>query len=436
MVARDTASSEDMANLAFTAEQRAAVFAELELILSDPIFKTSNRCVALLRYVVIRTLENDKEGFKERLLGVEVFGRSTDYDVAADPIVRRVANEIRKRLAQYYQEPGKGSHVRIRLDRGGYLPEFEFLPKRTYPEPTETKPGGDVPELREYAKAVGDVPDAGQIVSAGLEKRPERPTHGRRVWLLGIAAVLLVLGISLWFSRLRPATAPESRVWKPLLDSNDTILVALPIRSAADESGASSTDTTHNDRTFPAGSSELGPSTLFRDVYAGTTITTRLSKFNKASSLRPSSALKFRDFQQNPAVLIGGLNNPWVGTFLSSLRFTLQYDPVTRDAWVQDDHDPVRRDWKIDGRLRSEGSSADYAVITRLFNPQTSQWLLALGGLRANGTEAAAELVADPKFARFIPKIVSDHGNFQVVLKTSVIGGEPGPLQVLAVQTW
>lgn len=59
--------------------------------------------------------------------------------------------------------------------------------------------------------------------------------------------------------------------------------------------------------------------------------------------------------------------------------------------------------WTIDGKQAAE-PAADYAVVTRFFNPDTSQWLIALSGLEAVGTQAAAERVIDPKLARLIPK--------------------------------
>ena len=61
---------------------------------------------------------------------------------------------------------------------------------------------------------------------------------------------------------------------------------------------------------------------------------------------------------------------------------------------------------------------------------------MSLSGLQAKGTEGAAELVSDPQYSKLLPTSIHKDGNFQIVLKVSIIGGEPGPLQILAVQTW
>ena len=78
----------------------------------------------MLRYVVERAIEGQTEHLKERTLGVAVFGRDPAYDTNLDPVVRVTAGEIRKRIAQYYHEPGHESEIRIDFPPGSYLPEF------------------------------------------------------------------------------------------------------------------------------------------------------------------------------------------------------------------------------------------------------------------------------------------------------------------------
>jgi hypothetical protein len=51
-------------------------------------------------------------------VGVEVFEREPDYHTGEDSIVRSSAARIRKKLAQYYQEPGHESEARIELSSG------------------------------------------------------------------------------------------------------------------------------------------------------------------------------------------------------------------------------------------------------------------------------------------------------------------------------
>src|SRR5271167_1548667 len=93
--------------------EKDSVAEQLQRILSHPSFKNSKRCPALLRYIVEHQLHGDTGNLKERTLGIEVFGRVPDYDTNSDPVVRTSASEVRKRIAQYYHEPGHEKEIRI-----------------------------------------------------------------------------------------------------------------------------------------------------------------------------------------------------------------------------------------------------------------------------------------------------------------------------------
>jgi hypothetical protein len=414
-VAQDNLSnSVTVASRDWSQAQRAAVIEEMNRILSHPVFKGSDRCVALLRYLINLALVSGDTEIKERTLGIEVFGRTAGYDVSTDPIVRRIASEVRKRLAQYYQERGNDSSVRIDLIRGSYLPEFEFALERLSRKSTDAKDSEETPEA----------PNQSEPVIPHLETPPDStPKVLQRWWILGIAAAALIGFACFALMRVSAFYSPVYRVWEPLLNSGDTITVCLPI---------------HDSSPGDTGTADSGGSTTFRDVKAGSIITELLTNFKKHPDVRPSTVLRFRDFHENPAVLIGGLNNPWVPVLLSKLRFSVQYDSNTGDKWVQDAQNPGKRDWKIKGKSQSGDipTDADYAVITRVYDQESSQWIMSLSGLQAKGTEEAAELVSDAQYSKLLPTSILKQGNFQIVLKVSLIGGEPGPLQILAIQTW
>lgn len=409
----ERASTQTASGSCWSDAQRSAVREEMNRILSHPTFSTSNRCIALLRFIVKQVKLGEESDLKERTLGIEVFGREADYDVGTDPIVRRVASEVRKRLAQYYQEEPNGHSVKIHLLRGSYIPEFEFL----------TEAHRKLSAEQAWSLST--------VVQAEKSSAQLRIFHRSRWWALVVAGFLLATaaGSLLWRSgRLR---SPIERVWKPLLDSDGAIIVCL-----ADDS--------RPDGKFPANaqrpSSDLPAKALFHDLRVGNSITSLLSRLNKRSELRPTSVLKYSDFQQNTIVLIG-MNNPWLRMILANQRYRVHFDPMTRDRWVQDMQNPSKRDWKIDGVQGVQGDldplpQADYAVITRIFNEETGQWILALSGLEGYATQAAGELVTNPEMARKIPLRISTKGNFQIVLRTSLVGTEPGPIEIVAVHTW
>src|SRR5262245_10825943 len=106
-----------------TAADREPVREELATILASALFRNSKRFPAFLRYTVEHALTST-EPLKERTIGHEVFARDPDYDTGDDPVVRITATEIRKRLAQYYQQSEHRDELVIAYQPGSYLPDF------------------------------------------------------------------------------------------------------------------------------------------------------------------------------------------------------------------------------------------------------------------------------------------------------------------------
>lgn len=155
---------------------------QLERILVSAHFRTSKRCSQFLRYVVEHA-GNDPVELKELTLGVEAFGRDAHYDTHQDPVVRITAGEVRKRLAQYYQESGHEGELRITLPPGSYVPEFHQPAPQVEPEPVV---------LTEVVQPVVD-----------SKSNP-------RAWMLGVAAVAaVVLAGSVWL--LHPTLRMQRR---------------------------------------------------------------------------------------------------------------------------------------------------------------------------------------------------------------------------------
>src|ERR1700753_3267841 len=106
--------------------EKKAIQEQLERLLSNPHFSQSRRFPSFLRFVIVHTLRGQAELLKECTLAIAIFGRDADYAPASDPIVRVTATEIRKRIAQYYQEPGHESELRLSLPAGSYVPQFHW----------------------------------------------------------------------------------------------------------------------------------------------------------------------------------------------------------------------------------------------------------------------------------------------------------------------
>jgi hypothetical protein len=114
----------------------------LDTILAGDEFCSSRRCSELLRHIVERALSGDADSLKERLLGVEIFHRRSDYDTSTDAIVRVTANDARRRLANFYSKHPI-QLMRISLPLGSYVPDFISL------APHETP--AEAPNLEHHA---------------------------------------------------------------------------------------------------------------------------------------------------------------------------------------------------------------------------------------------------------------------------------------------
>ena len=80
----------------------SAVRAELAHILASDVFSRSERLSAFLKFVVEQTLDGHGDQLKEHVLAIELYGRSTDFSTAADPIVRVDARRLRDKLRESY----------------------------------------------------------------------------------------------------------------------------------------------------------------------------------------------------------------------------------------------------------------------------------------------------------------------------------------------
>jgi hypothetical protein len=434
MIASEGMAEHRVANGGVTARtwsdaQRAAIAEEFSRVISHPVFKSSKRCTELLGSLIKHALADNEEGMKERTLGMEVFGRSPDYDTNADPIVRRTANEIRKRLAQFYQETDVHHAVRIHLIRGAYLPDFEFEGDSRTSEATA------------LAESEG-LPDRSETHQPEIDRAKGLLRFRYQIWILGLTVALAAAGTSYFVLRSDTLRSPQYKVWTPLINSGEPINICLSNQPASASEGTKTGTQLANgsdegEPTSPTSTlARFSTDTPFADAHVAEEISTRLTEFHGKAGLQQCSTLTFAQLRVRPVVLIGGTNNPWALTLLSSLRYSIRIDPVTRDKWIQDAQNPSSRDWKIDGKVQNTDASPDYAVISRFFYKDSGQWVVALSGLEAHGTEAAGQLVADPAFAKFIPSSIGSSGNFQIVLKTAVLNGSTGPFEVVAVHSW
>lgn len=107
---------------------RDRILQQLERVLSSTVFRRAERSSALLRFVVLRTLDGQADRLKEYTLGAEALGRGESFDPRSDPVVRAEASRLRTRLEQYYETTGSRDPVLVTLPKGTYVPQFAQRP--------------------------------------------------------------------------------------------------------------------------------------------------------------------------------------------------------------------------------------------------------------------------------------------------------------------
>jgi hypothetical protein len=88
------------------------------------VMRGSPKLYTLLRFLVEATLKGHAAELKETTIGVEAFGRATDYDPKTDTVVRTQTWRLRRKLRTYYSAEGTSDPVLIEIPIGHYVPVF------------------------------------------------------------------------------------------------------------------------------------------------------------------------------------------------------------------------------------------------------------------------------------------------------------------------
>ena len=387
--------------------EREAIREQLGRILASALFRNSKRFPSLLSYTVECALKGNGEAFKERTLGVEVFGRQPDYDTTQDPVVRMTAVEIRKRLAQYYQTPGHENEIRIDFPPGSYVPEFH--------------PPVQIPEQVQTAATVAAARKA--------------PAYARQLAALLFAA--LIIFALIWWSRLGRQNALD-RFWNPVLSSQSTVLLCIPNPSTIPEPNPNAPiDIASVPAPTTVGELLEQDSMRFSDALVLSKLTAFLESRGAHYRIRRTGATAFEDLRDGPVVLIGGFNNAWTLRLGGQLRFTFARED--NRSYIRDSQNPSNREWG-NGRANTPLATVpeNYGIISRVSDPATGRFVVTVAGL-LYGTRAAGECLTDSACMTDAGRLSPGdwkHKNIQIVISTRLIAHESGPPHVLAAYAW
>jgi hypothetical protein len=401
-----------------TEAERAAIEEQLERLLANRHFNHSRRFPAFLRFVVGKTLSASTDQLKERTLGVEIFGRNADYDTSSDPIVRVTAAEIRKRIAQYYQEPDHEDELRISLDAGSYVPQFHW--------PRESQ-RGSVSAVQAPEGVVLPVPHGVPVVEVA-----RRPWRRARI-AAGLLMVLALGGFGFAWRSLHQS--PLDFFWGPLLRSNDPALLCLVDQPQTTNLAVDAQDPSRQ-VVVKTSMSAVNLDDLATIVRVGNVLLSHGKKY----TLKGAGTTTLSDLRNGPTIFVGAFDNEWTMRLTKPLRFHFGNDTEFKHEWIADSTSTQAPAW-FTQRPEQENANnyREFAIVARFMDPDTGQLCVIAAGIGQGSTLAAGEFLTDSTQLEQLQRMAAAAGNkknIEAVISTQIIDGQPGTPKIEAAHFW
>lgn len=403
---------------AFSEKEKSAIQEQMERLLTSPYFSHSRRFPSFLRYVIEKTLAGQEDDLKERTLGIEIFGRQADYDTASDPIVRVTAAEIRKRIAQYYQTPGREHELRISLQAGGYIPRFH----------DHEAAKGDTPASVEQKLAPSPLTPSENV------KHTPSHQHFWRGFAVSFVLLAVIAGASVWYwQTIRHS--PFDFFWGPIVNSSDPVLFC--IADQKQYSNIALFDAADQSRQIILHDSLTA--VVIDDLSTVVKIAGLLQANGKKYSLRGESTTNLMDLRAGPTIFVGAFDNSWTLRLTQPLRYHFFNNADMSQLGVVDSNASSTR-WTVSRPQQlATNNYRDYAIVARFTDSITGKVAVVAAGVGRGGTIAAGEFLTDQaKLAQLMraAKVAGDKKNMEIVLSTEIIGGEPGTPRMEASYFW
>jgi hypothetical protein len=170
------------------------------------------------------------------------------------------------------------------------------------------------------------------------------------------------------------------------------------------------------------------------DLIATSRISGMLARMQHPYQLRVGSDVSFQDLRSAPAILVGYSYTRWK-EISNQARFFI--DTSREPVGITDNGQPT--EYTLPNLPADRRTTEDYAIVSRVFHPDTHAMLVELAGITQYGTEAAADLVTNSDLMA-----EALHGapagwqsrNLQLVLHVKVISGAASSPKVVKTHFW
>jgi hypothetical protein len=383
---------------------------QINLILASRSFRNAPLLQKFLEFITVESSQGRHDELSEYVIATQVFGRSSDFDPAADTIVRTQAYRLRTKLNEYYENEGKTDRVIVGAPKGRYIPAFSYR---------------EDPEVESSDKESAEEP-VRAVSKTSLWTRPQSP-------LVLLAAVLVialafVAGALLgrrWTPALSstPAIAqsvpqPLQAFWSQFIGGGDVIVaytneVFLETETAdllrlrkggafAARGAVVRKEAAQNEAMNPELAAHAGP-LYYEEGFTGTgevlatyRLASLLTKLGANVEVKRSRLVTIDDLRNRDVIFLGSpFDNEVLAEMHIQQRFSFVQPEKPPYLWRGSiaDHQAAGRGvaYGIERDPQSQVIRVDYALFDVLPSPAPGRRIVVLAGLTTSGTQGAAE---------------------------------------------
>jgi hypothetical protein len=431
----------------------------LREVIEGAAFKASQRSGQFLKYIVDQAIAGHFESLKERVIGIELFGRSPTYDTGEDAIVRVTASDVRKRLLQHYGKDGATSEFRISLPLGAYIPEIARRPRssangNSHLSGTETErdQAADMPHPVLVPGPVhAPLPDVAESSSFGMRARSPRWFFTAALCIFALVASAVIAWNRYSVVRVVPRS---SLLWSGFFRSPQTTQIITSDPNMAEIDGYTGVQLSVSDyanHNYIPDPSKLTPEVinLCRNILRGdkaAAIDVPIAVYigqialisSREVSVHAARSIQIQDLatEDNFVFLGSPRSNPWSALFADQLDFRFVFDPKTKTEFIRNEHPRPQEASAYVPTAPGWQTGQTFATVALVRNPDQAGRVLLVAGATGEGTAAAGRFITDATRMNETLKNcgVKSSGDqyWQLLLQLNAMAGAPSNVDVLA----
>lgn len=454
----------EIAKIAETKSDIVALQQHVKEVVQGEVFKGSHRSVQFLQYIVDQAIAGHCESLKERVIGMELFGRSASYDTGDDAIVRVTASDVRRRLLEHYGRYGATSQFRIALPSGSYIPEITRKPNGVATLDNgaahrETTPARD--DSAAIDPKLVPLPSESVAHESSVVQVPTAPLLGfsKRIWMIAAISVV-ILNLALWgvvWGRVTRAVGQPIAVlpWSIFFGSSHSteLITSDPnITEIQEITGSQVSLSDYANHDYVTVPNKLTPEedNIVRNVLRGdkssqvdAPIVANVAALAQANSksidVRAARSIQLTDLKSdNNFIFLGSpRSNPWLSLFSDQLDFQFVFDKSAGSEFIRNFRPRAGERPAYIPTANGYATGDSYAIIALVKNPDESGQVLLLAGANSEGTAAAGKVATD--LTRLSSELhncgINPSGpvrHFEMLLHLNTMAGTPSNIDLVA----